>query len=675
MQASLPLDGICTSADPTPVVGASHASGPALRLAVIIAILGLSAALPAEAQIAFDEVTTSAGFRHVGASWGSAWGDYNGDGRPDLWVGNHNHGAPSLYRNRGDGTFEDVTASVVVGRRTGDRHGPAWADFDNDGDQDLISVEGNSLGFDGPPNQFYVNAGGVLTDEASARGVVYPDPNPFSSIGGNTTPLWFDYDNDGRLDLLISTLAPGIPSVLLGQRGGAFVNESEIAGFTLHGASAYAQITGAGTTGLPLLLNHSYAYPDHAYRYDVLPFEDVTMPVGLHARQQTVFDTAIADFNGDTLPDLFEVRHAAASDLIPTPNGARVTLQPNGNEIGFSFRTSALTLMRVGPPNFMLPTDMHLGHNGVTPTAIPYPTPAPDELTQTSWIVPLRSDDPRAPGIAAHTPGVDFGLFVGRDGSQPPKWTVLVSRANFFTVNIEIIGTGAVSEITPIGFEPSTGAQTPLMKIRLPQGYAAVPAAGALSVPMPCESVAAGDFDNDMDVDLYLVCNRRAGNVPNVLLENAGNGGFRPVLNAGGAAGSNRGRGDVATVADYDADGFLDLFVTNGAGDAFFNEGPDQLFHNRGNGNHWVEIDLQGTVKNRDAIGARVLLVAGGTVQMREVTGGIHRSAQDSKRLHFGLGANIVVDALRIEWPGGQVQELPGIPVDQVTRITEPVPQ
>ena len=59
-----------------------------------------------------------------------------------------------------------------------------------------------------------------------------------------------------------------------------------------------------------------------------------------------------------------------------------------------------------------------------------------------------------------------------------------------------------------------------------------------------CESVAAADFANDMDLDLYLVCLGPASNSPNILLENTGNGEFLQVPQAGGAAGSNQGRGE-----------------------------------------------------------------------------------------------------------------------------------
>jgi hypothetical protein len=191
--------------------------------------------------------------------------------------------------------------------------------------------------------------------------------------------------------------------------------------------------------------------------------------------------------------------------------------------------------------------------------------------------------------------------------------------------------------------------------------------------PTACHSVVSGDFDNDMDEDLYLVCSQQAQNLPNRLYENLGDGRFAVVTEAAGASGSRLGRGDIVVTADYDRDGFLDLFVTNGKDpDSPFNkDGPHQLFRNEGNSNHWLEVDLKGTISNRDGIGARVIVKAGDKVQIREQRGGMHRLSQNHQRLHFGLGPYPNVDKLEIHWPSGHIQYIENIKANQFLQIEE----
>jgi hypothetical protein len=188
-----------------------------------------------------------------------------------------------------------------------------------------------------------------------------------------------------------------------------------------------------------------------------------------------------------------------------------------------------------------------------------------------------------------------------------------------------------------------------------------------------CESVTAGDFDNDMDVDLYLVCFDVTSNLANLLYENQGQGVFTQVPDAGGAVGSTEGIGDSVVTADYDQDGCLDLFVSNGNWSPPFYNGPHQLFRNNctSQGNHWLEVDLEGVISNRDAIGAKVVVMAGGVTQVRMLSGGMHMYAQNHQRLHFGLGQNERVDQITVYWPNGLVQNIYDVAADQLLRVIE----
>jgi hypothetical protein len=123
--------------------------------------------------------------------------------------------------------------------------------------------------------------------------------------------------------------------------------------------------------------------------------------------------------------------------------------------------------------------------------------------------------------------------------------------------------------------------------------------------------------------------------------------------------------------ADYDVDGFLDLYVTNGLLYYPVGEGgPDTLLRNSGNNNHWLEIDLVGTTSNRDGVGAKVYVTAGGVTQLREQNGGYHRWSQNHQRIHVGLGSNTSAD-VTIEWPSGAVDNFTAIAADALYDAVE----
>lgn len=184
------------------------------------------------------------------------------------------------------------------------------------------------------------------------------------------------------------------------------------------------------------------------------------------------------------------------------------------------------------------------------------------------------------------------------------------------------------------------------------------------------ESVVAGDIDNDMDIDIYVLKGANSENPPNILYENQGDGTFVIASGPDSAPGTSEGRADTVIISDYDRDGFLDLFTTNGIEDSG-PYGPSQLFRNQGNSNNWIELNLIGLISNMDGIGARVFITAGGITQLREQNGGVHKISQDSSTIHVGLGSNAVIDEIRIEWPSGIEQILTDVPVNQYLDIRE----
>ena len=150
------------------------------------------------------------------------------------------------------------------------------------------------------------------------------------------------------------------------------------------------------------------------------------------------------------------------------------------------------------------------------------------------------------------------------------------------------------------------------------------------------------------------------------LFHNEGGALFSEQAARHGLDSTRDGRG--FAVADFDADGRVDLFVAN-AGTAPF------LYRNvlpvGPQGPHWVELVLQGAKGNRAAIGAQVRLTAGGRTLLRFVDPGNGFAAQGTRRLHFGLGVATSVERVEVLWPSGRKQLLGGVAVDSIQRVVE----
>ncbi|HEX7881003.1 MAG TPA: FG-GAP-like repeat-containing protein [Candidatus Eisenbacteria bacterium] len=138
---------------------------------------------------AFTRVDTTALTAGGEFSIPGAWGDYNNDGRPDLFIGNAGTQSDYLYQNRGNLWF--TRTSIADGGAT---LGASWGDFDNDGDLDLVVPH-----FQGQKIKFYRNSGAPLYQLASI------DTGAVSASFGNWIGSgWGDCDNDGDLDLVVT---------------------------------------------------------------------------------------------------------------------------------------------------------------------------------------------------------------------------------------------------------------------------------------------------------------------------------------------------------------------------------------------------------------------------------------------------------------------------------------
>ena len=184
------------------------------------------------------------------------------------------------------------------------------------------------------------------------------------------------------------------------------------------------------------------------------------------------------------------------------------------------------------------------------------------------------------------------------------------------------------------------------------------------------------DFDNDGHRDLFIACGHLLDNVEqfddtttyhqrNILLRNTGDGKFANVSDVCGdglrVTLSSRG----AAFDDLDNDGDVDAVVLNSRRE------PTLLRNDSPGGDHWLQLRLHGTNSNRDAVGARVKVVAGDLTLIDEVRSGRGYQSHYGTRLHFGLGARDRVDRVDVRFLGGGVEVLENVRVDRLVDVTE----
>jgi len=595
----------------------------------------------------FTEVTDSAGLDYSGQSFGGSWGDFNDDGFIDLWVTNHALKS-TLFVNDGNGQFTDVSDQTVEGGG-GDTHGTAWADFDNDGDRDLIEVVGGGSGSGTGPNNFYINENGTLENSATEVRISYPN-------GRSRTPIWLDYDNDGRLDLVVAAIARSdgqAPSNIFRQNSnGTFEGVRDTTGFSVEGSTTgtLADVSGDGT--LELIMGGGLKTT--VYDTSSGQFVDVTDEIPFGEAKPS--DIVAADFNGDLKSDILLVDGVGGSDINrANTNTVEGLIDLEGKEEGFQFNSSGDVTIDLSALEIP-PEDIFIGSSGFNPT----------DNTFT-----LSSENTNVEGIFNHSAGEDRGIYISYD-STTQTWQILASSPNFLRVSSVVTSTEPITELTSIGFDDSAAPDPNQLLFSSDEGFEdRSDSSGINDISRDAGSVVTGDFDNDRDVDIYIVATKSSRNQPNILYDNQGDGTFVAVESAGGALGSEAGIGDSAITADYNNDGFLDLFVMNGEGVKPFSDGPSQLFRNEGNDNHWLQIDLEGTTSNQDGIGAKVFVTSDGVTQVREQSGGVHRHSQNQQRIHFGLGDSTEVDEIVIQWPSGIEQKIENVSTDQIIEVVE----
>lgn len=602
--------------------------------------------------ISFEEATQQANIFHSSQSFGVSWGDANGDGFPDIYSSNH-WTAPNLYINDGNGKFSDAAKLHEVLLGHDDVHGAAWGDFDNDGDQDLVTAVGGSLpGGISPDTPFFINTDGILR---------LHDPIETGLTHGHhdRTPTWYDENSDGDLDLIMASKIkePENYSALLRQTDNIFENKTDELGLANLSADWSAPIiVGDDFDSQYLLFNNGLLYQKFGEIW-----QEATAEVFPKRGIVKGIDYAFGDVNGDGLFDLYVIREGNRSQVKAFDKKIEVSYITDPDQIGtLEFRHSGDISIDYGLS--LAPRRFLLG------------------ASQTSFsgrgTVLLSSGDPVLKGEPTiELPNDSVARVYIWYTSSDEKWHIKVGNTILRrNIELRIQSSSSFANVLTENIQTEDFGATNYLFLGNSAGkFDLADSSSQIQFKGKSRSGVFGDFDNDMDLDLYLVNRNLFDNPPNQLFENIGNGRFVEIADAGGAAGARVGSGDSVSVADYDLDGYLDLFVVNGATgmrvDSF--DGPQQIYSNTSQGNHWIEIDLVGTDSNRDAIGAVVELETDGVKQVRFQDGGIHRYGQHFNRLHFGLGGNRYIDRLAINWPSGKIDQYHNIPADHVLEIHE----
>ncbi len=197
-----------------------------------------------------------------------------------------------------------------------------------------------------------------------------------------------------------------------------------------------------------------------------------------------------------------------------------------------------------------------------------------------------------------------------------------------------------------------------------------LPSGLAVETRYVCWGAGIADLDNDGNPDIFWVTGgiypeeQDVYATPRVIFRNLGNGRFEELLGMGGPGVESPHASRGCAFGDFDNDGDVDILVIN------HNEPPSLLRNDITANHHSIKIKLIGVKSNRSAIGARATVHYGGKVQAQEVLSQSSYLSVNDSRLHFGLGSATKVD-IEIRWPIGQVEKLAGVAADQIISVTE----
>ncbi len=498
---------------------------------------------------------------------GAAWIDYDQDGYDDLFVVNEAgpltmtseqmEQSPArcvLYHNNGDGTFTDVTEKSGINFH-GCGMGVAAGDADNDGYPDIfITAFGK--------NVFYHNNGdGTFKDESKKSGL--------GSIQGFWEGAsWGDYDKDGNIDLYVC-------------------------GYVKYNQSDKKPQARRDKDNEPPDINPLSFPPERNLLYHNNgngTFTEVGAAAGVADPTGKSLSASWCDFNNDGWPDLYVANDV--SDNVFYLNMGDGTFNEISHIAHVADYRGAMGLA-VGDWD----------NNGTM------------DLFITHWL--------------AEQNGFYINKLNDRNSHSGLQFEDMADKYGLGEISLDYVGWGTSF------FDYDNDSRLDIF-------------------------VVNGSTNQQEDNPRKLIP------MNNLLFWNEGpSKGFAEVSSVSGQAFSygNVGRG--AAFGDYDNDGDVDVFIVNNCGEGVL------LRNDGGNKNNWLEVRLVGTKSNRSAMGAKIKIVCGNISQIREVNNQSSYLSQNSLVQHFGLLKCNRIDSLKIQWPGGTSQEFTNIPVNQKIEITE----
>jgi enediyne biosynthesis protein E4 len=526
--------------------------------------------------------------------------DFDRDGWSDLYVTNSGEGSLNeLYRNKGDGTFEDVAGGVgladVNRRGTGVSMGTVWGDVDNDGWEDVLLYKY------GRPELYRNDRGRAFVAVENAGLPAWVNAN---------SATWLDYDRDGFIDLFI-------------------------AGYWPDDVDLWRLKTTA-------IMPESFEYANNGGRKYLLrnkgdgTFEDTTAAMGIGSRRWTLAVVA-ADFFGTGYPDLFLSNDYGVSEMFANRGGkafadvaqetgvGRTPKSGMNASVGDIFNDGRLSIYKT---NISEPGTLVQGNDLWVPRADAGPPGSRSDVGRGSRRSPGESStgvpeyDNVASGMGIDLGGWSWGAQFGdlnNDGTQDIYLTngyVSAGERASYWYDFSVIAVGHSSII-------ADAANWPAMRGRSLSGY-----------------------------------QRKR------VWINDGLGRFTEVAQLVGASDTFDGR--AVALADLSNRGVLDVIVAN-------QRGPLLVYRNEvRSGRHWIQFELEGRTSNRSALGARLELHWDGRMQAQEVAAAAGFSAQNQRRVHYGLGASTAVERVIIRWPSGKPQAIERPAIDRLHRIVEP---